>query len=154
MLVMFRLTRFLVVLFWIVGSLARSANGAMHPGFTSLPSEWVDPGELLLGELNCLACHGAETPIQKRLLSKQGPVLGLQGLPVTPQYLRLFLSDPQSAKPGTTMPDLLHGVADKPESVDALVHFLVSVNGGGITAPPAADEFKIQQGRMLYHQVG
>src|ERR1043166_4341844 len=154
MFVMFRFTRFLLVLFWIIGSLAWNADAVIHPGFTSVPSELVDPGELLLGELNCLACHAAEAAVQKRLVSRQGPVLGLEGLQVTLQYLRLFLSDPQSTKPGTTMPDLLHGVADKAESVDALVHFLISVNGGGVTVPPAADEFKIQQGRMLYHQAG
>lgn len=75
---------------------------------------------------------------------------------ITPQYLRAFLTSPQNEKPGTPMPDLLHDMSasEKLDTVDALVHFLVSFDGGNSPAPMGADTFKIQQGRLLYHRVG
>src|SRR5882762_3743395 len=129
-------------------------SGGIRVGFARLPAQLADHGELLLGELNCLACHGADPTIKARLASKQAPVLGQGGL--TPQFLRKLLSDPQGAKPGTTMPDLLHDLPapERTAAVDALVHFLVSTSTATNSAPMASDEAKIQQGRLLYHQVG
>jgi mono/diheme cytochrome c family protein len=116
----------------------------------------VDLGELLLNELNCVACHTANAAIQARLSSRKSPILSETGLGLTPQYLRAFLLDPQREKPGTTMPDLLHGLdlVQRAESAEALVHFLTSAIQTPDTAPTGADQFKIQQGRLLYHQVG
>src|SRR5258706_4089167 len=127
----------------------------IHPGFARVPDELVDPGDLLLGELNCVACHQAEAAVRARLASRQAPALGQPAFALTPQYLRKFLSDPETVKPRTTMPDLLHALepAERAANVDALVHFLTSASS--ITnLPVAADEFKIQQGRLLYHQIG
>jgi cytochrome c551/c552 len=157
---MFRFARFgfAATSFCVAVLVSHCACGAnlsiMHPGFASVPRELADPGELLLSELNCVACHSAEPAIKKRLASKIGPVLGPEGLVKTPQYLRDFLTNPQLAKPGSTMPDLLHGVAEKAEQVEALVHFLAFASGATNGPPVAADEFKVQQGSLLYHQVG
>ncbi|HEY2952941.1 MAG TPA: PA14 domain-containing protein [Verrucomicrobiae bacterium] len=115
----------------------------------------VDAGELLLGELNCVACHPADAAAKGRLNPRRGPVLDDPGLRITPQYLRAFLSDPHQEKPGTTMPDLLHAMnaGEKNETVDTLVHFLSSLQKTN-SAPVGADPFKMEQGRGLYHQVG
>ncbi len=114
----------------------------------------IDNGELLLTELNCAACHSADARIQAH--TRTSPHLGETGMRITPQYLRAFLTNPQVEKPGTPMPDLLHSlsVPEKSETVDALVHFLVSQHPTNPPAPAGADVFKIQQGRLLYHQVG
>jgi cytochrome c2 len=116
----------------------------------------LNNGELLLGELNCIGCHKAEPAVKARLNPKAAPKLGASGLGVTPQFLRAFLSNPQSQKPGTTMPDLLNGLGDeeKAQTVDALVHYLVSTGQGMNETPVGADSIKIHQGRLLYHQVG
>lgn len=115
-----------------------------------------DPGERLLGELNCVACHSGDAAVNARLVSKQAPLLGDAGARMTPQFLRAFLNDPQREKPGTTMPDLLHGMDEKEKAAagDALVHFLVSHGGDKIPVAAAADEFRIRQGRLLYHEIG
>src|SRR5712672_1793150 len=139
----------------LAAKLSVAAEGAsIHPGFANLPDGVADRGELLLGELNCAACHQADATIKARLASKQAPVLGQEA--ITPQYLRKFLLDPQSEKSGNTMPDLLHGMeaTDRKAAVDALVHFLVSAMNASNAPAVAADEFKIQQGRLLYHQIG
>src|SRR5260221_462312 len=74
------------------------------------PLKGVRIGELLLGELNCIACHQASDPVKARLLSKDSPRLGEAGLRITPQYLRALLANPGAEKPRTTMPDLLPGM--------------------------------------------
>ncbi|MDB6029866.1 MAG: cytochrome c1 [Verrucomicrobiales bacterium] len=116
----------------------------------------LDSGELLLGELNCVACHKVETTVKTRLNPRIAPKLGSAGLSVTPQFLRAFISNPQTEKPGTTMPDVLQGLSDaeRGQTVDALVHYLVSAGKGIDGAPTGADSIKIHKGRALYHQVG
>ena len=111
-------------------------------------------GELLLGELNCIACHTAG--LQSRINPKGAPDLTEAGLRITPQYLRHYLSNPHQIKPGTTMPDLFHAsaTAAKTGAVDFLVHFLVS-QGGPIADPVGAGTKElVEQGRKLYESVG
>lgn len=116
----------------------------------------VDVGEQLLSALACADCHTASPNAQVRLMSRSGPRLGGEALRLTPGYLRTWLQDPQKAKPGTTMPDLLHGmpVMDKAEIVEDLTHFLISAQGADTNSPVAADQFKIELGRKLYHEAG
>lgn len=116
----------------------------------------VSRGELLLGELNCVACHDAPAAVKERLFSRSAPVLGAAGATVTPQFLRAWLDNPQHSKPGTPMPDVLAGLepGEKAATVEALVHFLVSLEPPREAASVAADPFKLETGRRLYHEVG
>jgi mono/diheme cytochrome c family protein len=117
----------------------------------------VDAGELLLGELNCVACHQASDAIKARLAPRQAPRLGEAGSRITPQHLRAWLNDPPTEKPGTPMPDLLHGLGgrEKFDAAEALTHFLVSLNPpDAAEAPVGVDQSKIHLGRRLYHEVG
>ena len=116
----------------------------------------VDRGELLVGELNCVACHSASDEIKARLNSRSAPVLGSEGLILTPQFLRSYISNPSAAKPGTTMPDLLSGLPEnkRAETVDALVHYLVSVEPKPSGAVATGDSAKIARGRELFHSIG
>src|SRR5690242_18826260 len=83
-------------------------------------------GEVLLSELNCVACHAA--PEGSRVAAKGGPDLTLIGARATPQWLTEYLTNPHHAKSGTTMPDLFHASAPqaKAGAVEFLTHFLVS----------------------------
>ena len=123
-----------------------------HP---TLPAG-VDAGELLLGELNCVACHAAEPAVAARLNSRPSPRLGAAGLVLTPQFLRAWLSSPSAAKPGTPMPDLLHGLPEEERAatIEALVHYLASITPADAGDAVGADSFKMEQGRRLFHQVG
>src|SRR5687768_7438979 len=102
------------VLLAAIFSLAAAAHGE------------VTPGEILMAEMNCTACHAATPEVTQRLAPRTAPHLG--DLRLTPQWMREFLSDPQKTKPDTLMPDMLHKVpaGQKPEVVEALVHFLVA----------------------------
>src|SRR5437016_7506811 len=87
---------------------AQPAGPVLGSAHLNLPD--VDAGEVLLGELNCTACHSADGAATARLASRQSPRLGEGGMRLTPQFLRSVLTDPHREKPGTTMPDLLHGM--------------------------------------------
>src|SRR4051794_6975240 len=75
-------------------------------------------GRLLAGELGCAACHlpGDTAPAPRR----QAPVLSDVGGRVRAGYLKKFLADPQAAKPGTLMPNLLLGDPERDRKVQAL----------------------------------
>jgi cytochrome c len=123
------------------------------PLLSSYPA--VDSGEILFSELNCAACHSAGAA-SARLNSRIGPSLSAAGNRLTPQYLRSLIANPSNEKPGTLMPDLLHGMAaaEKSDTVDALVHYLISLKHDDPVQNVAAEAFRIRQGKELYHQVG
>ena len=133
-----------------------SVLGGGSTGFLRAQGPGMDRGELLLGELNCVACHAAPAAVKARLSSKAAPLLGPGGVALTPQWLRAYLRDPHGAQPGTTMPDLLHGLppADKEAAVEALTHYLVSLQGPAPALTVEYDAAVEAQGRALYHTVG
>lgn len=116
----------------------------------------VDEGEILLGELNCVACHDASPAIRARLNSRGAPNLGPNGLRVTPQWLKRWLADPAAARPGAAMPHALHGLAAgaRTEAAEALTHFLVSVAPTEAPAGISADPARAEAGKVIYHEVG
>ncbi len=120
------------------------------------PNSGIDQGELLFGELNCVACHGADETVQVRLMSRSAPSLENAGDRLTPQFLQSYLTSPQTEKPGTTMPDALGHLSagEKSETVEALVHYLASLGKHEDVAAVAADPFRMEQGGRLYHTVG
>lgn len=119
-------------------------------------SPGVDRGELLLGELNCIQCHQARPRVAARLASPSGPLLGSEGLVLSPVWLREWLEDPQRLKPGTTMPDLLHGLApaERAEAADSLTHYLTSLQPRVELPSIGADPTRLAQGKDLFHGIG
>ena len=120
---------------------------------TAEDSDLTRGGQLLIGELNCIACHAAEGPLANVVAAKKAPILDQVGKRVRPEFLREFLLDPQAAKPGTTMPHVLASGSDaeRAAQAEALVHFL-SLTGAlveGAATPQAA-----KRGEQLYHQIG
>jgi mono/diheme cytochrome c family protein len=115
------------------------------PGFERFPT---DPaaGQLLLGELNCTSCHAAEGQAKK-----QAPVLDAIGTRARVSHLRKFLSDPQAAKPGTTMPNLFAGDPARDAKVEALVHFLATT---GKPAQARPDLKAVLRGRDTFAKIG
>jgi mono/diheme cytochrome c family protein len=120
--------------------------------FTDAKADAVRGGQLLLGELNCVSCHQPSTPLSA-VARKQAPILDGVGSRVRRSFLRQFLSDPQAAKPGTTMPHLLAGLPEEErrQKVEELVHFLAST---GTLKPGRPDLKLVATGRELYHRTG
>jgi len=122
----------------------------------SLSKVELDPaikGQILIEELNCVACHDAGSNQKKD--SRKAPRLSLVGERVHPDYLQSFIENPHGIKPGTTMPDLLTSLAPKDRAVaaKALTHFLLS-RGRNNFSPRAPDRVAAAQGRELFHSRG
>jgi len=116
----------------------------------------VEPGEILLSEMNCAACHDAG-PLKGRLASRPSPRLdATHGVKATPAWLGDFLANPQTAKPGTLMPDMLAGLDEskRTEAAEDLTHFLVSVRGAEKPIPTGQSAAAVALGKSLYHSVG
>ena len=131
-----------------------------HPrviGFARIYSgektDTVAGGQLLLGELNCTSCHAADKSLDSYIVKKQAPVLDSVGNRVRPNYLLKFLADPQTIKPGTTMPNVLAGLpeGERKEKVEAIVHFLATT---GTIGEAAALRQSVNRGDNLYHNIG
>ncbi len=116
----------------------------------------LSEGEMLLGELNCVGCHKVSDQVKENLFVKQPPLLGDVGDRITPNYLRAFLEDPQSQKPGTGMPHVLHGKgrAARKHAIEDLVHFLSSLKSGNKPLGVEADGYLLETGKQLFHRVG
>jgi mono/diheme cytochrome c family protein len=141
-------------------SLGLEAGAPRPPVFPALELGLanLDPGERLLAELHCTACHAAEPAVAARLRPPPAPLLGQAGTRLRPGFLRGWLRDPLTTKPGTTMPDVLGGLAEAERTavVEELTHYLASLAPANPAAPftPAAGALVLQQGRALYHQIG
>jgi cytochrome c len=119
----------------------------------AVPSD-VDQGNLLWNELNCAACH-TESKNPDQPSSRLAPILGKNGLHLTPQFVRAFLANPELEKQGTTMPDLLHGKSEQERTgtIEDLTHFL-SESPENSEKTFSAQPGKIAQGKTLYHTIG
>jgi mono/diheme cytochrome c family protein len=131
------------------------AAAALPPHPFLPPSIGFDQGEQLLAGLNCSSCHALAGIAPERFPAKKAPLFGKEGLRLAPRFIADFLADPQGEKPGSTMPDLLHGLApaEKQAAVEALTHFLIAESPGDdeiITG----DEALVSRGRVLYHEIG
>jgi mono/diheme cytochrome c family protein len=113
----------------------------------------VAAGQLLLGELNCIACHTTTDTTAAHIQRKSPPILDTVTSRVRPEYLQRFLADPQATKPGTTMPNVLAGKTEteRAQIVDSLVHFLTTTGTATVNNP---SRFAVQRGEELFHSIG
>ena len=128
------------------------------PGFDRFPhqtpTEQVAAGEVLINELNCIGCHAADKSQSHRFETRAAPVLFTTHNSASASWLRHWLNDPHDLKPGTIMPDLLHGLTEKAKAraVDSLRHYLMSL------APPQGKTVetsgRASAGKKLYETIG
>lgn len=117
-------------------------------------SDVARAGLLLLGELGCANCHEADGVARSLVAARTAPRLSGVGSRLKDNYLKLFLADPQGAKPGTTMPRQLRDLAgrEREDAMSALTRFLLSSTGDVLeNNRPEGDG---RRGQSLYHRVG
>lgn len=117
------------------------------------PLTQAQAGSVLIAELRCAACHPGTPP--SPVPEKTAPDLREVGQRISTDYLRQFLSSPQTAHPGTTMPDMLAGHSDgeRAQIAEALTHFLVASSTAAPTEQPVGPIDR-QLGQSLFHSVG
>ena len=143
---------------WVVPRDAqREARRPIVPGFERFHAlasgDPVEGGHLLMGELSCAKCHPSSAKSFQSVEPKQAPILTQIGSRARPEWFAKFLTDPQAAKPGTTMPHVFAGwlEAEREPAVKALAHFLAST---GSPLQKASERGADQRGKELFHQVG
>ena len=116
----------------------------------------VDEGTVLLGELNCTACHVPTASAAPRFEASGAPPFRHGGLRLSPSWVRDWLVDPAKTKPGTHMPALLGPIPEpeRPAAAEALAQFLAAVRGTADGVQVGADPTRVEKGRKLYHSVG
>lgn len=113
-------------------------------------------GRDLLGGYGCVGCHSAPIRVRERLGEPDAPRLDDVGRRIAPDHLRRFLLDPQLEKVGARMPDLLGKLSPdlRGQTVEALVHYLVSLGGPIDDRPFEVSLQDLEPGRELFHSVG
>src|SRR4051794_36530224 len=134
---------------------AAAPAGLKPPAEPPRPVDSATAGRVLLGDLNCAACHSASEAQAKWLSPKSAPRLADLGSRASPQWIGRDLTAPHQAVPGGTMPDLLGGlpVPDRAAAAEALTHSLLSASPA--TAKKVLpDRAAVRRGDALYQEVG
>lgn len=127
-----------------------------EPVIPAISNQQLEPeirGQILIEEMNCVACHQAEAALSN--LSKQAPRLSEVGSRVNPAYLEAFIREPHGTKPGTTMPDILGRLApeERAEAATSLTQFLLSLKKNEFNLQPP-DTVAAGLGHRLFHSRG
>ncbi|WP_147867098.1 hypothetical protein [Stieleria maiorica] len=115
-------------------------------------------GKVLLDQFGCVNCHHNdtdETTRQRLMPAKQAPLLTSAASRIDPGYIRRFIADPHTIKPGTSMPNVMGHLSgdDRDAASTAITHYLVSLAG----APFHRDDVDAEsatRGHELFHSVG
>lgn len=123
-----------------------------QPMIPGLATGTLDPelrGQVLIEELNCVACHAGEGSLKAR--SKQAPRLSEVGSRVNPAYLERYIADPHGTRSGTTMPDVLAAFdpEERRQSARAITHFLLSLRKNEFSLQPP-DAVAAGHGQRLF----
>ena len=114
-------------------------------------------GLVLINKLNCAACHEFKAA-ESKLTANRAPDLKWSAKWLNPNHLAKFIADPHQTKPGTSMPHLLGHLSEslRTESVQAIVQYLVSIDGNQFQMQMDADRDKdaIRRGSEVFHTVG
>lgn len=130
------------------------ARRPIVPGFERIhaaePS--VAGGRLLLAELNCVACHRADSVLVDFIDPKQAPILDSVGNRLHAEWMMKYIANPRRVKPGTTMPDMMVGMSDQQrrDAAIALTNFLV----GEETINLGSKRGNRDNGDRLFHESG
>ncbi len=118
----------------------------------------ADPqaGNILLGELNCTRCHAASSRQAEWLTPKSAPLLKGLGSRLNADWIRHYLAAPHQVRPGTTMPELLHGLpaVEREAAAEALTHHLLSMSPTQPLRPSITDKVAVARGETLFHRIG
>ncbi len=111
-------------------------------------------GLVLIHELNCVACHQPKQ-VNPTVTARHAPDLKWSSQWLNPNHMARFIEEPQSAKPGTSMPHMLGHLdeAMRKQAAEAITHYLVSAVDASFQVQPV-DKQAVTRGAELFHSVG
>ena len=111
-------------------------------------------GLVLIQQLNCAACHAPDS-VAGIVRPTQAPRLKWSAKWINPQYLEDYIADPNHAKPGTKMPQLLGQLdkATREKTAKEIAHFLVSTTTNKFKPQPI-DPQSVKRGYEKFNSVG
>ena len=123
------------------------------PGLSESKLQSGLKGMVMVEEMNCVACHQSDAAFAKR--SKKAPRLSGIGSRINPEFIQAFISNPHTAKPGTTMPDVLSGKdpKEREEIAKSITHYLLSLKKNDFS-PEVPDIIAAKRGKELFHMRG
>ncbi|MDE2679949.1 MAG: c-type cytochrome [Verrucomicrobiota bacterium] len=147
--------RWAATIVWLLPLFAAMAQPVV-PGYERLmrdtPAELAAAGEVLVNELNCVACHQANK--DSRFKFTTAPILFTQHNPPDADWLHHWLKNPHHLKLGTRMPDLMHSMGELEQGlrIAELGHFLATMSPKQVadTAQPG----DAKAGKKLYETIG
>lgn len=112
-------------------------------------------GLVLIQQLNCAGCHAPDS-VTRLVQSAQAPRLKWSAKWVNPQYLVDFIADPNHAKPGSKMPQLLGQLdkATREKVANELAHFLISTTTANEFKSQPIDPQSVKRGHEKFNSVG
>jgi len=115
-------------------------------------------GRELFATQHCAKCHQSESPLgadPMQEMQEIAPLLVNPGDRLNEPWLRAWLSEPHTLRPGTTMPQLFDPKnPDSAQQVADLAAFLSSMQSGTEATATAADEATILAGGAHFHKLG
>ncbi|QVL33555.1 c-type cytochrome [Telmatocola sphagniphila] len=145
--------RFFLCLSYLCCCFSAKASPVLVGVSRSHPLSELQLGELLLGELRCLACHTrsqGDLPIERK-----APDLKDVGSRISPDYLKKFLLSPGASHSGSLMPNVLNQAPEsqRKQIAESLLHFLIaqSTSKWSLQQSQPSDDAR---GKNLFHTIG
>lgn len=118
-------------------------------------------GEVLLARGNCTACHQTDASVVARVRPLVGPRLladAAVGSRLSMAYMASFIADPHGTKPGTRMPNVLHGLSadERAAQANAIAAYLGTQRSAQTPAPAPSSVLPdvITRGERLFKTIG
>jgi mono/diheme cytochrome c family protein len=110
-------------------------------------------GELLLGELNCAACHEVPAALREVVPVRGAPDLRSVGRRLAAEDLWLMVRNPQAVRRGSPMPALFVGEDRDEDELDAIASYVAAWREGD-DLEDGVEPGDSELGKKLYHTVG
>ncbi len=107
-------------------------------------------GLILLNELNCVACHEPPERWHDQLAGVEATNLEGVGTRLDTLDLEIMIRNPRFVKRDTSMPSFFAGPDRDLREVEALRHYLASLE----YEVPSYEQGDIEAGRKIYHRIG
>jgi len=114
-------------------------------------------GRVLFTQHHCMKCHAPDTGLGTNPMPETteiGPLLFGIGDRVNEEWLRRWLADPHTLRPGTRMPDLVDSSTPegRQQAADLAAYFAASTMGAAMPAAP--DPELARAGGAHFHELG